>query len=81
MIIIVAFIVTLVMVKMFLYTVPLEEKNKRIIMRVSSCFATVVAIIYYYRSKGITPPEINLTRSDSFSQASMISGGSLLSDF
>ena len=89
MLFIAAYIATLCLTKLILGILPLEEDRKMLIMRMSGCIATCVALLFYYRQSGIDPtvlsplsPKLSqMSRSDSFSQASAFSGGSLLSDF
>lgn len=89
MLVIAAYIATLCLIKLILGLLPLEEERKKLIMRVSGCVASVVALLFHYRKSGSDPmlstplsPKLSqMSRSDSFSQASAFSGGSLLSDF
>tara|TARA_B100000963_G_C22549242_1_gene635944 strand:- start:301 stop:558 length:258 start_codon:yes stop_codon:yes gene_type:complete len=85
MLVIAAYIATLCFIKIILNFLPIEEDKKKLIMRSSGCIATVVALLFYYKKQGIDPPFSpklsQMSRSDSFSQASAFSGGSLLSDF
>lgn len=85
------YIVTLVIIQCLTKFLPLEETQRKRIMQVSSCLATAVAIFFHYSMADVakvvqeTIPskfkQFPIPRSDSFSQASVMSGTSLLSDF
>ena len=85
MLVIAAYIATLCLTKIILHFLPVHEDKKKLIMQTSGCIATVVAILVHYKEAAIDPsfsPKLSqISRSDSFSQASVFSGGSLLSDF
>ena len=85
--VIAAYIATLCVIKLVLHILPLEEDRKKLIMQTSGCFASVAAFLYHYRKTGTSPmaplsPKLSqMSTSDSFSQASVFSGASLLSEF
>ena len=87
MLVIAAYIATLCIIKLVTGLLPLDEDRKKLIMRTSGCLASVIALLLHYRRTGTAPdlplsPKLSqMSRSDSFSQASAFSGGSLLSEF
>lgn len=82
MIFLVVYIATVLLIRLVLEYVPLEREKKKRIWSISACIATLITFLFYYKNvkQSIDKSKLNqLTRSESFSQASMVSGGSLLS--
>ena len=86
MLLIAAYIATIFLIKIVLMMIPVDEDNKKLIMRVSGCFATAIMFLLYKTSgkealSPLSPRLSQMSKSNSFSQASVFSGESLLSDF
>ena len=77
MLVIAAYIAILCLTKLILSMIPLDEENKKLIMRAMGCFATVFVILFHYKQSGITEsvlpplsPKLSaMSKSDSFSGA------------
>ena len=83
-----AFIATICLSNLIIHFLPLEDRRKKKLMKISGCLATVSSLGFFYwklqKNKEIAPPmspKLSQVSADSFSQASRFSGGSLLSDF
>ena len=83
--IIATYILSIFAVEAFLkFDFVLEEENKRKIRNISCCIATSICLLllaYQSKSLPISGDKPTISRNDSFSQASVLSGASLLSDF